>query len=454
MFSKKAVLLLDIACILVVGLLVYEFYIGQNDDFALLRYILIIIFTITLYALLFATKQNLICVNSKITCYYELLLMWIGVIMSIILLLFLFEITQYFSRLWLITWFISSYVGFIITRLLLFYTSCFLHKNNLYTTRIIIIDTDELGRLLFKRIEKDAQCSGAKVSAFFDEQCQTDTVEDRPVINDFKVLVQYITDNQISEVWVASRTLEQAFLEKLFYHLRHVPVALRFVPNIFMFRLINHHVSQRYGLPVLTLTESPMHSRANRILKDMEDKMLASLILLLVSPVMLVLAIGVKLSSPGPIFYRQERMGWNNQPFTMLKFRSMPVDTEQKTGLVWGKATDKKPTRFGQFIRKTSLDELPQFINVLKGDMSIVGPRPERAVFVEQFKDDIPDYMQKHMVKAGITGWAQINGWRGDTDLTKRIEHDMYYIENWSVLFDLKIIFLTIFKGFLNENAK
>ena len=136
----------------------------------------------------------------------------------------------------------------------------------------------------------------------------------------------------------------------------------------------------------------------------------------------------------------------------MLKFRSMPVDVE-KNGVSWGGATDKATTRFGQFIRRTSLDELPQFLNVLKGDMSIVGPRPERPMFVAQFKDAIPDYMKKHLVKAGITGWAQVHGWRGDTDLKTRIEFDLFYIENWSVWLDLKIIFLTIIKGFVNENA-
>ena len=137
----------------------------------------------------------------------------------------------------------------------------------------------------------------------------------------------------------------------------------------------------------------------------------------------------------------------------MYKFRSMPVDAEAKTGAVWAKEGENRATPFGSFLRKTSLDELPQFFNVLFGDMSIVGPRPERPVFVEKFKHEIPGYMQKHLVKAGITGWAQINGWRGDTDLAKRIEYDLFYIENWSIGFDLKIIFLTIFRGFINKNA-
>jgi len=197
-------------------------------------------------------------------------------------------------------------------------------------------------------------------------------------------------------------------------------------------------------------------SRANhivcRFLKRTEDIVLSIIILSLISPIILIVAIGVKATSPGPIFYRQTRVTLNNKNFGMLKFRSMPIDTE-KNGVQWGASKSKTNTKFGQFIRASSLDELPQFLNVLKGDMSIVGPRPERDIFIDKFAQDIPNYMDKHKVKAGITGWAQINGWRGDTSLEKRIEFDLYYINNWTLWFDIKIIFLTIFKGFVNKNA-
>jgi putative colanic acid biosynthesis UDP-glucose lipid carrier transferase len=192
---------------------------------------------------------------------------------------------------------------------------------------------------------------------------------------------------------------------------------------------------------------------ANRVLKAIEDRILAALILLLISPIFIPIALAVKMSSPGPIFYRQKRVGWNGNEFEMLKFRSMPVNAEAGTGPVWASKGDGRATKIGQFLRKTSLDELPQFINVLKGEMSIVGPRPERKVFVDEFKEKIPRYMQKHLVKAGITGWAQVNGWRGNTSLEKRIEYDLYYIEHWSLFLDIKIIFLTIFRGFINRNA-
>lgn len=216
--------------------------------------------------------------------------------------------------------------------------------------------------------------------------------------------------------------------------------------------LLNHSVSEFAGFPTLNIRATPMIG-INRVKKAIEDRVLASLILLLISPLLLIIAIAVKLSSPGSVFYRQKRVSFNGKEFEMLKFRTMPMDAESKSGPVWAKANENRATRVGAFLRKTSLDELPQFINVLRGDMSIVGPRPERQVFIDQFKDQIPGYMQKHLVKAGITGWAQVNGWRGNTSLEKRIEFDLYYIEHWSVLFDIKIIFLTFFRGFLNKNA-
>ena len=174
------------------------------------------------------------------------------------------------------------------------------------------------------------------------------------------------------------------------------------------------------------------------------------LLIILTSPVMLVCALGVLLSSPGPVIFKQRRIGRNKQPFDMYKFRSMRVNSQQETG--WSSQHDDRKTKFGAFMRKCSLDEFPQFFNVLKGDMSLVGPRPEVPFYVDQFKDEIPLYMVKHQVRPGITGWAQVNGLRGDTSIKARVEHDIYYIEHWRLLFDLKILLITVFKGkFMNE---
>ena len=171
------------------------------------------------------------------------------------------------------------------------------------------------------------------------------------------------------------------------------------------------------------------------------------------STLLLFIAFLVKLSSRGPIFYGQERMGLDGTSFTMWKYRSMRVDAELQTGAIWAQENDPRRTKIGTFLRSTSLDELPQLWNVLKGDMSLVGPRPERPVFVDQFKGQIPAYMLRHKVKSGITGWAQVNGWRGDTSLEKRIECDIYYIKNWSLWLDIKILFMTLYSGFVNKNA-
>ena len=169
--------------------------------------------------------------------------------------------------------------------------------------------------------------------------------------------------------------------------------------------------------------------------------------------VMLLTVILIKLTSPGPVIYRQERVGLHNHPFQMYKFRSMAVQPPAAEKSKWTTPNDPRVTLVGKIIRRTSIDEMPQFFNILKGDMSLVGPRPERPFFVERFKEEIPRYMIKHQVRPGLTGWAQVNGYRGDTSITKRIEHDLYYIENWTLGFDVKILFLTIFKGFINKNA-
>ena len=188
-------------------------------------------------------------------------------------------------------------------------------------------------------------------------------------------------------------------------------------------------------------------------MKRVMDIFGAIVAIILFSPFMLVAAIGIKLTSKGPLIFKQERVGLHNRPFKMYKFRTMEVQKEEEEKKGWTKKNDPRVTKIGKILRKTSIDEMPQFFNVLKGDMSLVGPRPERPLFVEKFREEIPRYMIKHQVRPGLTGWAQVNGYRGDTSIRKRIEYDLYYIENWTMGFDLKILFLTFFKGFINKNA-
>ena len=224
-----------------------------------------------------------------------------------------------------------------------------------------------------------------------------------------------------------------------------VPFYVEYIPS-------NPQVDNVDGLPMINLRRIPLDNLGNAFLKRAMDVAGALALILLTSPLMVFAAVGVKLTSPGPVIFRQERVGKDKKTFCMYKFRSMRVNEKETTG--WSTNTDGRKTRFGAFIRKCSIDELPQFFNVLKGDMSLVGPRPEVPYYVDQFKEEIPRYMVKHQVRPGITGWAQVNGFRGDTSIRGRIEHDLYYIENWSLLFDVKILLRTVFKVVNPERLK
>ena len=316
-------------------------------------------------------------------------------------------------------------------------------------THVVVVGDNGLATSTIQNLKK-AEWAGFSVKGYFGEG---EIVGERR-LGGFHEINEYLESDKdaVDQIWIAMPLSKEREINQILEELRFATQDVRLIPGIEGFRLINNSVAQIADMPVINLQVSPM-TGMNRFVKAVEDRVLAGIILTLISPIMIALAIGVKLSSPGPIFYRQERVSRAGKPFMMYKFRSMPVDTE-KNGVQWGNAGSKATNKFGQFIRRTSLDELPQFLNVLFGDMSIVGPRPERTQFVNEFKHDIDGYMQKHMVKAGITGWAQVNGWRGDTDLSKRIECDLYYINNWSVWMDLKIIFMTFFKGFVHSNAK
>ncbi|MNJ56292.1 UDP-glucose:undecaprenyl-phosphate glucose-1-phosphate transferase [compost metagenome] len=204
---------------------------------------------------------------------------------------------------------------------------------------------------------------------------------------------------------------------------------------------------------MINVRDIPLDMAANRLVKRAFDIVFSLFAIIITSPVMLFVVIGVKLTSPGPVIFKQERMGLNRRTFQMYKFRSMKVLPEGMADTGWTTENDPRRTKFGAFIRKTSIDELPQFFNVLAGHMSVVGPRPERPYFVDQFREEVPKYMVKHHVRPGITGWAQTHGLRGDTSIEERIQHDIFYIENWSMLLDIKIIIRTILHGFVNKNA-
>ncbi|MFN2110963.1 MAG: undecaprenyl-phosphate glucose phosphotransferase, partial [Anaerolineae bacterium] len=295
---------------------------------------------------------------------------------------------------------------------------------------------------------------GFQVDGFFDDRAadRRETKVPCQRLGQIADLKSYIAHKRVDEVWIGYPMIAPSRCQEVLDLLQESTVDIRSLMDANYFTGSAAHFTDFAGLPLLDIEVTPLQG-LGYYYKLLEDKIVATLALVLLSPLFAAIAIGVKLSSPGPVFYRQERISWNNRRFVMLKFRTMPVGAEDNTGPRWATKAESRATRFGTFLRKTSLDELPQFINVLKGDMSVVGPRPERPCFVEQFKDQIPAYMKKHMVKAGITGWAQVNGLRGDTDLEERIQHDLFYIRNWSLMFDLTIAIKTFVNGFVNKNA-
>jgi exopolysaccharide biosynthesis polyprenyl glycosylphosphotransferase len=229
-------------------------------------------------------------------------------------------------------------------------------------------------------------------------------------------------------------------------------VDVKVVPDLLQVIALRARLEDLDGVPVININDVPLQG-VNSAIKRLIDMAISGAALVVLAIPLGLISLVVKLTSSGRVFYRQERMGLDGKSFSIVKFRSMYDDAERETGPVWTKPGDPRVTPVGRFLRRSNLDELPQLWNVLRGDMSIVGPRPERPHFVAQFKHKIPQYMLRHKVKAGLTGWAQVNGWRGNTPLEKRIEYDLYYIENWSVRLDLKIMWLTLIKGFFHKHA-
>ncbi len=273
------------------------------------------------------------------------------------------------------------------------------------------------------------------------------------VIGKVHDLDEILALNSLDEIAITLSISEYANLEEIVASCEKSGVHTKFIPDYNNMIPTRPFIEDLQGLPVVNIRRVPLTDTVNALVKRMVDIFGASVALILFSPVMLVTAVLIKLTAPGPLIYKQERVGLHNRSFHMYKFRSMVVQAPSEEKIKWTTPHDSRVTPVGRFIRKTSIDEMPQFFNVLRGDMSLVGPRPERPLFVEKFKEEIPRYMIKHQVRPGITGWAQVNGYRGDTSITKRIEHDLYYIENWTLGFDFKILFLTIFKGFINKNA-
>lgn len=434
--------LLDILTILFAGIIAGNLYLLPQEILES-RYLLLLGIVMLLANLVF-NRMGLYTAwrsDSLPSEIGRLIFSWSIVLGLMSLFIFYSKSGENYSRIWVLIWFAVAWLLLIAGRIVLRVILRMLRKRGFNQRRIIIVGEGSLATDLQARIE---------TSPWMGLQ----------VINSVKAhgvnLELMVVQNQIDQVWVALPLSQEEVVREILNNLSLTSVEVRYVPDLFTLRLFSHSITEVAGLPVINLSGSPMVG-LSRVIKALEDRVLAVLILVLISPLMLLIAVLVKFGSPGPVFFRQARLGWGGKPFTVMKFRTMVVHEETDGVLVQATKGDARITQIGAFLRKTSLDELPQFLNVLNGSMSVVGPRPHAISHNDEYKTKVDDYMLRHRVKPGITGWAQINGYRGETDtldkMEKRIEYDLYYIENWSLWLDLKIIFLTIFKGFVNRNA-
>ena len=312
--------------------------------------------------------------------------------------------------------------------------------------KVLIAGAGDLGRVVADRILEHREL-GYQIIGFIDDKAGGDHLGYRglPLLGSLSEAADIIGNERIDELYVALPLEEHMKLLDLVESTSREGVDVKVVPDLLQFIALRARLEDLDGVPVINLNDVP-HQGVSAFIKRVLDIVISSGALMAMAVPGMIIAWIIKRTSAGPVFYAQERMGLDGKAFTVYKFRTMPVDAERE-GPVWSDDNDARATRVGSFLRRHDLDEWPQFWNVLVGDMSIVGPRPERPFFVAQFKHRIPQYMLRHKVKAGITGWAQVNGWRGNTSLEKRIEYDLYYIENWSVGLDIKIMWLTVLKG-------
>lgn len=340
-----------------------------------------------------------------------------------------------------------------LVRLLIRYFLRNIRRKGYNLKHILLVGYSRAAEQYIDRIQQNPQW-GYNVRGILDDNIARGTAyKGVKVIGSIENLNYILPQNGLDEIAITLGLEEYNKLEKIVAECEKSGVHTKFIPDYGNIIPTRPYTEDLLGLPVINIRYVPLTNTFHAFIKRLFDIVGSILCIILFSPVMLVTAILVKTTSKGPLIFKQERVGLHNKPFKMYKFRTMYVQTEEEEKKGWTTKNDPRITKCGGFLRKTSLDEFPQLFNVLKGDMSLVGPRPERPQYVEKFREEIPRYMIKHQVRPGMTGWAQVNGYRGDTSIRKRIEHDLYYIENWTLGLDIKILFLTVFKGFINKNA-
>lgn len=371
-----------------------------------------------------------------------------GILMSIAA----FKIADFSRGLILIFYFVNIFVT-LLFRIILRSSLRYARKKGYNLKHILLVGYSRAAEEYINRIHSNPQW-GYVVRGILDNHVPAGTsyrgVKVLGTIDNLEVVLPL---SKLDEIAVTLSLSDYDILEQIVSLCEKSGVHTKFIPDYNSLIPNEPYTEDLDGLPVINIRYVPLSNTLNKITKRMIDIVGSGIGLILFSPLLLILAILVKVSSRGPVLFKQERVGLHNKKFKMYKFRTMIMQTEESEKKGWTTKDDPRVTKIGRLMRKSSLDELPQLWNIFVGDMSIVGPRPERPQFVEQFREEIPRYMIKHQVRPGLTGWAQVNGYRGNTSIRRRIECDLYYIENWSMFFDIKIIFMTVFKGFINENA-
>ena len=363
------------------------------------------------------------------------------------------EPIKYYSRWMLAYFYVINIVLEIIARNLIRWCLRKIRRKGFNLRHLIFVGYSGAAEAFIDRILANPQW-GYKISGILDDNKEPGyTYKGIAVLGSTDELEKILENNRLDEIALTLALREYYKLKRLVAICEKSGVHTKFVPDYNDIIPTRPYTEDLLGLPVVNIRHVPLTNSFNMICKRAMDIVGAIVAIIIFSPVMLVTAVLVKTTSKGPLIYKQERVGLHNQTFQMYKFRSMEVQSAKSEKRAWTVRDDPRVTKVGRVIRKTSIDELPQLFNILKGDMSLVGPRPERPFFVEKFREEIPRYMVKHQVRPGLTGWAQVNGYRGDTSIKKRIEYDLYYIENWTMGLDIKILFLTFFKGFVNKNA-
>ena len=356
-----------------------------------------------------------------------------------------------FSRIYLVVFSTLGLLSLVVERALIQILWNQIEKTLIDPSRVLLVGCGELLRFYYQQVKKLNPYPVNWIGRLGPSSSQNEFSEVSYLGEEEEVL-KTVRNLSVEKVVVSYPSQDPSRYERLLQSLSHELVTIKVIPDFGKFSTLTYQAGQDLGIPVLEFNSPPIGA-TDRAIKRLFDILGSLIFIFLFSPLYILIAFLVKRSSRGPIIYSQKRMGAEGEVFDMYKFRTMPLNAEEKTGAVWAVENDERVTPFGRFLRKTSLDELPQFFNVLKGEMSLVGPRPERPVFVEQFRDSVPKYMLRHKVRSGITGWAQVNGWRGNTSIEERINHDLFYIRNWSLLLDIKILILTLFRGFIHPNA-